>query len=219
MVKPEFGKPIHRDTLSKTIIFFESILKALHPFMPFITEELWHELKERDSKDCLIVAPWPKAKVSNNTIITEGDFAFEIIGEIRNFRNSKGISPKESLKLFVKSGEQNLIKSFWPIINKLSNLNEILFTTEKVTNASGFVIKSSEFFIPLDGKIDAARERETILKELEYQRGFLMTVEKKLSNEKFVNSAPPQVIETERKKKQDAEAKIKSYEEALKNLM
>jgi len=218
MVKPEFGKPIHKETLTKTVDFFESILKVLHPFMPFITEELWHELSERDSKDCLIVAAWPKAKAANESIIVESAYAFEIIGEIRNFRNGKGISPKESLKLLVKSGDHDLIKSFWPIITKLSNLSEISFTTDKVANASGFVIKSTEFFIPQDGKIDEAKERETILKELEYQRGFLLSVEKKLSNEKFVNSAPAQVIEIERKKKQDAEMKIKSYEEALKNL-
>jgi len=219
MVKPEFGKPIHTETLSKTIGYFESTLKVLHPFMPFITEELWHELKERDAKDCLIVASWPTATTANENIITESNYAFEIIGEIRNFRNSKGLSPKESLKLIVKPGEQQLIDSFWPIIHKLSNLGEISFSTEKVANASGFVIKSTEFFIPLDGKIDAAKERENILKELEYQRGFLMSVEKKLSNEKFVNSAPASVIEMERKKKNDAEAKIKSYEEALKGLL
>jgi valyl-tRNA synthetase len=218
IVKPEFGKPIHHETLSKTISFFESILKVLHPFMPFITEELWHELKNRDSNDSLIVASWPTAKASNENIIVEGNFAIEIIGEIRNLRNSKGKSPKEPLKLCVKSGDQRLIESFWPIINKLSNLNEILFTNEKVANASRFVIKSTEFFIPLEGNIDSARERETILKELEYQRGFLSSVEKKLSNEKFVNGAPPQVIEIERRKKQDAEVKIKSFEEALKNL-
>jgi valyl-tRNA synthetase len=219
MVKPEFGKPIHRETLVRTIDFFERILKVLHPFMPFITEELWHELKDRDSKDCLIVSSWPQANKLNEYIITECAYAFEIIGEIRNFRNGKGLSPKESLNLIVKSDDQNLIQSFWPIINKLSNLNEISFTSEKVTNASGFVIKSTEFFIPLDGKIDAAKERESILKELDYQRGFLASVDKKLSNEKFVNSAPAQVIEMERKKKQDAEMKIKSYEEALKNLL
>ena len=218
MVKPEFGKPIHKETLAKTIDYFESILKVLHPFMPFITEELWHELKERDSKDCLIVAAWPKAKSTNAHIINESAYAFEVIAEIRNFRNGKGISPKESLKLVVKSGDQNLIQSFWPIINKLSNLSEISFTGDTIANASGFVIKTTEFFIPLDGKIDVGKERETILKELGYQRGFLVSVEKKLSNEKFVNSAPPQVIEVERKKKQDAETKIKSYEEALKNL-
>lgn len=218
MVKPEFGKPIHSTTLSKTIDYFESLLKVLHPFMPFITEELWHELNERDSKDCVIVATWPKAKSFDENRINEGAYAFEIIGEIRNFRSSKGISPKEPLKLIVKSGDQNLIQSFWPLIRKLSNLNEISFTQDKVANASGFVIKSTEFFIPVEGKIDEAKERETIMKELEYQRGFLASVEKKLTNEKFVKSAPPQVIEIEKKKKQDAETKIKSYEEALKSL-
>jgi valyl-tRNA synthetase len=218
MVKPEFGKPIHSSTLLKTIGFFESILKVLHPLMPFITEELWHELRERDSKDCLIVAPWPKAKALDESLLIEGAYTFEIIGEIRNFRNSKGISPKESLTLLVKSGDQNLIQSFWPIISKLSNLSDISSTSDQIANASGFVIKSTEFFIPQEGKIDAAKEREAILKDLEYQRGFLISVDKKLSNEKFVNSAPPQVIEVEKKKKQDAETKIKSYEEALKNL-
>jgi len=218
MVKPEFGKPIHKETLTKTVDFFESILKVLHPFMPFITEELWHELNDRDSKNCLIVAEWPKAKAADESIIKESDYAFEIIGEIRNFRNGKGISPKESLKLTVKSVEHNLIQSFWPLVSKLSNLSEISFSTEAVPNSTGFVIKTTEFFIPLNGKIDEAKERETILKELDYQRGFLLSVEKKLSNDKFVKSAPAQVIEIERKKKQDAEMKIKSYEEALKNI-
>ena len=218
MVKPEFGKPIHKDTLIRTIEFFEQILKVLHPFMPFITEELWHEFKERPSTDCLIISKWPAANSVNESIILEGAYAFAVIGEIRNFRNSKGISPKESLKLIVKTADQQLIQSFWPVISKLSNLSEISFTTESVASASGFVVKTTEFFIPLEGKLDEAKERETILKELEYQRGFLTSVDKKLSNEKFVNSAPAQVIEMERKKKQDAEMKIRSYEEALKNL-
>ena len=218
MVKPEFGNPIHKDTLHKTIAFFEDLLKVLHPFMPFITEELWHELKDRNAEDCLIISPWPQVSAANENIINESIYAFAIIGEIRNFRNTKGISPKESLRLIVKSGEKNLIESFWPVINKLSNLHEISFSDTNVAQASGFVIKSTEFYIPLEGKIDSAKERETLLKDLEYQRGFLSSVEKKLSNEKFVNSAPPQVIEMERKKKQDAETKIKAYEEALSNL-
>ena len=210
-----FDTKRHKDTLLKSIDFFERILKVLHPFMPFITEELWHELKERTPKDCLIVAAWPKAKPSDEEIIKEGNFAFEIVGEIRNFRNGKGISPKEKLKLIVKPGEQNLIQAFWPVVSKLSNLSDVSFTTNNVAHASGFVIKISEFFIPMDGKVDVAKEREAILKELEYQRGFLAKVEKKLTNEKFVNSAPPHVLETERKKKEDAEMKIKSFEEAL----
>ncbi len=214
MIKPEFGKPIDAVTYSKTIEFFETLLKALHPFMPFITEELWHELKERKD-NCIIVASWPKPQAPNQAILSEGAIAFDIITEVRNTRNAKGISPKESLKLAVKSGGEELIRSFWPIIKKLSNVSEVSSTKDKISNATSFVIKSTEFFIPIEGKIDAAKERETILKDLEYHRGFMASVDKKLSNEKFVNSAPPHVIELERKKKADAEMKIKALEESL----
>jgi valyl-tRNA synthetase len=214
MIKPEFGKPIDAVTYTHTIAFFETLLKALHPFMPFITEELWHELKERNNT-CIIVSSWPKPQSSNAALLIEGSIAFEIITEIRNTRNAKGISPKESLKLIVKSGEEVLIKSFWPIIKKLSNLSEVSSTESNVSNATSFLIKSSEFFIPIEGKIDAAKEREAILKDLEYHRGFMASVDRKLSNEKFVKSAPAHVIELERKKKADAEVKIKALEESL----
>jgi valyl-tRNA synthetase len=218
MVKPEYSKPIHKNTLERTIEYFENILKVLHPFMPFITEELWGELRSRKSSERLIVASWPSVNEVEVAIIEESSYAFEIITEIRNFRNSKGISPKESMTLFVKTGEQILVKSFWPIIKKLSNLSEVAMTTEKIQSAAGFVVKSTEFFIPLEGKIDTEKERELLLKELAYQKGFLAAVEKKLSNEKFVASAPEKVIEMERKKKEDAEAKILSFETALKNM-
>jgi valyl-tRNA synthetase len=218
MVKPPYEKPIDQITYTKTVDFFETILKLLHPFMPFITEELWHELKERPVEDCVIHASWPKALPYNNNILSESAFAFEAITEIRNTRNSKGLSPKESLSLSVKEGEVELINAFWPVIKKLSNLKEVNFVTEKISNASGFIIKSTEFFIPLSGKVDVTKEKESILKDLEYQRGFMTSVDKKLSNEKFVNSAPPQVIEIERKKKADAESKIKALEENLKAL-
>jgi valyl-tRNA synthetase len=219
MIKPEFGKPINQSTYNTTVEFFEDVLKVLHPFMPFITEELWSELKRRTEKDCVIVASWPAPLSFDDNIITEASYAFEVISELRNFRNSKGLSPKESLKLIVKSTDQQLINNFWSLIKKLSNLSEITFENQKPENATGFVIKSMECFIPSDGKIDAEKERENILKELEYQKGFLASVEKKLSNEKFVNSAPAKVIEMERKKKSDAEAKIRSYEEVLKSLL
>jgi valyl-tRNA synthetase len=182
--------------------------------MPFITEELWHELKERKD-NCIIVSSWPKPQPHNQAILSEGAIAFDIITEVRNTRNAKGISPKESLKLAVKSEGEELIRSFWPIIKKLSNVIEISSTKDKISNATSFVIKSTEFFIPVEGKIDAAKERETILKDLEYHRGFMASVDKKLSNEKFVNSAPPHVIELEKKKKADAEMKIKALEESL----
>ncbi|SHH59114.1 valyl-tRNA synthetase [Chryseolinea serpens] len=214
MIKPEFGKPIDEATYLTTVDFFERLMKVLHPFMPFITEELWHELKERVQSECIIVAPWPTPNDQNDILLADGVFAFEIITEIRNFRNGKGLSPKEALKLIVKAPEGSLVKSFWPVIKKLSNLSEVSFTADKI-NASGFVIKSTEFFIPVEGKIDVAKEREALLKDLEYQRGFMISVDKKLSNEKFVNSAKPEVVEIERKKKADAEAKIRSLEESL----
>jgi valyl-tRNA synthetase len=214
MIKPDFGKPIDVTTYQKTIGFFETLLKALHPFMPFITEELWHELST-EQKECVIISAWPKANEPTLPVLEEAGFAFEIITELRNCRSSKGISPKESLKLFVKSGDQVLIKSFWPIIKKLSNVSEVSFTESNAVNATRFVIKSTEFFVPVEGKMDPAKEREAILKDLDYQRGFLTSVEKKLSNEKFVNAAPPQVLDVERKKKADAEAKIKALEERL----
>lgn len=217
MVKPEFGKPIDTATYHQTVDFFECLLKLLHPFMPFITEELWHELKERKEKECIIVAQWPQAKPYEPKILDEATYAFEAITEIRNTRNAKGLSPKESLRLIVKE-DTKIITSFWSIIKKLSNLSEVGFTSEKVPGATSFVIKSCEFFIPLEGKVDTAKEKESVLKDLEYQKGFLDSVNRKLGNEKFVAGAPPHVIDGERKKQTDALAKINALEERLKAL-
>ncbi len=219
MVKPEFGKPIDQTTYEQTIVFFETLLKALHPFMPFITEELWHELKDRGGKDAIIVAPAPQPGQFDQKILDEAVTSFEVITEVRNTRNAKGISPKEAMKLLVKNGEHAPIRSFWGIVKKLSNVSEVTFVKEApATPSTPFVVKSTEFFIPMEGKVDTAKERETILKDIDYQKGFLASVEKKLSNEKFVSGAPPQVLENERKKKADAEAKIKSLEESLARL-
>lgn len=217
MVKPEFGKPIDSKTYTKTVSLFESLLKVLHPFMPFITEELWSELQERKEKENIIVASWPTPGAVDPSLLKEADFAFETITQIRNIRNAKGISPKEPVKLFKQETGNDLLH-FWPIIKKLSNLNEVYTSSEKPSGVS-FLVGTVEYTIPMEGKLDTAKERESILKDLEYQKGFLASIEKKLSNEKFVNSAPPQVIELERKKKADAETKIRSYEQALKELI
>lgn len=218
IVKPEFEKPIDSITYEKTVYFFEELLKVLHPFMPFITEELWHELKDRKEKECIIVEAWPKAKAIETSIVKNGAVAFDVIAQVRNARSSKGLSPKEALKLIAKPESKEALQLFLPVISKLANLSELSFTNEKVANATGFLVGTLEFLIPMEGKIDSAKEREAILKDIEYQKGFLASVDKKLSNEKFVSSAPPQVIENERKKKADAEAKIKSLEESLKGL-
>jgi valyl-tRNA synthetase len=216
MIKPEFGKPIDKATYEQTVSYFETLLKALHPFMPFITEELWHEIKERKQEDCIIISSWPKVSSINPSLLEEGNVAFEIITQIRNARNSKGISPKETLRLHKKEDGKGLT-TFWPIVKKLSNIGEVFTGAEKPVGVS-FLVGSSGFTIPMEGKVDAAKERETILKDLEYQKGFMATVDKKLSNERFVNSAPPQVLEIERKKKADAESKIKALEESLARL-
>ncbi len=213
MIKPEFGKPIDAVTYTNTISLFENVLKVLHPFMPFITEELWSELNTRAEKECILVATWPQPGAVDEAILKESNFAFETITQIRNVRNAKGISPKEALGLYCHNTQNNLV-SFWPIIKKLSNINAVIATGEKPSGVS-FLVGTVEFTIPLAGKLDAAAEREAILKDLEYQRGFLIGVDKKLSNEKFVSGAPAHVLDMERKKKADAETKIKAYEEAL----
>ncbi len=217
MIKPEFGKPIDKVTYERTIVFFESLLKLLHPFMPFITEELWHELRDRKIEDCIIVAQWPKAKEFDEKIIRQSEVAFEAITQVRNVRNAKGISPKESLPLSV-NGVCDEITRFSSIVSKLANLTSINFIADKVANATSFLIGTREFYIPLEGKVDSTKEKEEIQKEIEYNKGFLTSVMKKLSNEKFVAGAPPQVLELERKKKADAETKIKSLEERLATL-
>lgn len=218
MVKPEFGKPIDQDTYNTTVSFFETLLKALHPFMPFITEELWHELKDRDANDCILVAPWPTVQSFNTDIIEKARVAQEIITQVRNARSSKGLSPKEPLKLNMDPAVDAGLKNFQSIIEKLGNLSEMRITKEKEGNGTSFLVGSLEFFIPFDTAIDPEKEKATLLKDLEYQRGFLNSVTKKLANERFVTSAPTHVLEMERKKKADAEAKIKALEESLARL-
>ena len=218
IIKPEFGKPIDGETYRKTIHHFENVLKLLHPFMPFITEELWHEFYERKEKDCILLAAWPEEKGYDQAILIQATLSFNIVSEIRNLRNTKGLSPKEPLSLQIKGPESMIDKPFVAVVQKLSNLSAIGFTKASFEQAAGFLVGTTECFVPIAGKTDVVKERESISKELEYLKGFLKSVDKKLSNEKFVATAPTQVVETERKKKADAEAKIKSLEENLRNV-
>jgi len=174
-------------------------------------------LIERKIEDCVIISKWPTSKTFDEKIISQSQIAFEVVTQVRNVRNAKGISPKESLPLSAKSGVKE-ISNFIPVIKKLANLAALDFVEEKIANATSFMVGTHEFYIPLEGKIDAAKEKEEIQKEIEYNQGFLNSVMKKLSNEKFVTGAPPQVIELERKKKADAETKIKSLQERLESL-
>jgi valyl-tRNA synthetase len=222
MIKPEFvdGKslPIDQETFDATIVFLEKILKVLHPFMPFITEEIWHLIKERKEKDCIIVAEWPKVYNPNEQIIKHFDVVMEVITNIRNLRKQKNISPKEKLQVFEKVNQGEIIKTYDDIIVKLCNLSSFEYVNTKVENAFSFVLKHAEFFVPLSQNIDVHAERERLAKDLDYNKGFLKSVQAKLANEKFVANAKPELLENERKKQADALAKIKAIEEQLATL-
>ncbi len=215
MIKPEFQKPIDQYTYNETIKFFEEILKLIHPFMPFISEELWHSIKERKEKECLIVASWPIQEKIDTSILQQFMIVSETITGIRNIRKQKNISPKQKIKLYLKSKPENKSNEFDQIIIKLGGLESFELTSSKIDNAISFLVHQFELYIPFEEKIDKEDEKEKLQKELEYYKGFLLSVEKKLSNDKFVQSAPEKVIEMEKKKKADAEEKIKTLETAL----
>jgi len=222
MIKPEFvdGKslPIDKETYDVTIVFFEKILKILHPFMPFITEEIWHLISDRTEKDCIIVAEWPKSKNENADIIKHFDVVMEVITNIRNIRKQKNISPKEKLEVFEKVNQGEIIKTYDGIIVKLCNLSNFSYVNAKVDGAISFVLKHAEYYVPLSQNIDVAAEKERLAKDLDYNKGFLKSVQLKLANEKFVANAKPEMVENEKKKLADAESKIKAIEEQLAGL-
>ncbi|WP_210463650.1 valine--tRNA ligase [Rufibacter roseolus] len=216
MIKPAFGSPIDAATLQATYEFLEKLMKVLHPFMPFITEEIWNTMKARSPKDCLVVASWPEKGRIEPDLLKQTEYVLNVVGQIRNQRNSKNISPAKKLSLYVRLAEgKSAIAGYETLVSKLANLSEIQETEQPLDNALSFVVESAEFFIPMEGNIDAAAERERILKELDYTKGFLASVAKKLSNERFVSGAPEAVINAERKKQSDAEAKIAALEQSL----
>ncbi len=216
MVKPVYGLPIDKGTYKQTIEFFEVLMKILHPFMPFITEEIWHLLKERGGKEAIIVAEYPKVKDLDAAILAKTEQIFDIVSQVGKVRNAKNIPPKEKLDLFIKTADLNFYDEFISLIQKLAGVDKITFTDDKPNPAMSFVVKGDEFSIPI--QIDVEEERQNLQKEIKYAKGFLMSVDKKLSNERFVNNAKPNIIEKERQKKADAEAKIKALEEALESL-
>jgi len=220
IIKPEFvdgkAQPIDKVTYEATLGYFESLLKIMHPWMPFISEEIWHLIKERGEKDCIIVAPWPKTSTVNSKQLTEFEVSKEIVATVRNIRQQKQISPKEKLEVIERSEAQHSF--FDETIVKLANLSSFKYSKETVEGAFSFRIKSTEFFVPLANNIDAGAEKERLSKELEYNKGFLKSVQAKLANERFVQNAKPELIELEKKKQADAEAKIRALEEQLKAL-
>lgn len=220
MIKPEFGKPIDERTYQETLAIFEQVLKIVHPFMPFITEELWHEIKERDAKDCVIVSEWPSIEPYSQEVLTNGNSIMEIVTQLRNIRVSKQLAKEVRPELYIKTNQKDTYLAFESVIKKLGLAGEINFVQEKVDGCASFVIKNDEFFFSIQSsQVDVAEEKARIEKELEYTKGFLASVEKKLSNEKFVQNAAPHILENEKQKQQDALSKLKSLEEALKEIL
>ncbi|WP_421805864.1 valine--tRNA ligase [Flagellimonas sp.] len=217
IVKPEYQKPIDRKTYDEVLHLFEENLKLLHPFMPFLTEEVWQHIAERSPEEALIVSQWPKAEKVNTQLISDFDFAAEVISGVRTIRKEKNIPQKDALELFMLNAE-GVSSQMDAIIIKLGNLSTMETIDASLDGALTFRVKSNEYFIPISGAIDVEAEIAKITEELNYTKGFLKSVEKKLGNERFVNNAPEQVVAMERKKAADAEAKIETLEKSLASL-
>jgi valyl-tRNA synthetase len=218
IVKPEYQKPIDRITYDATVTLFEKLVKVIHPFMPFITEEIWQMLFDRKEGESIMVTRMPEAKKFKKEMTTGFETVKETISAIRTVRKNKDILNKEKIELLILGNMSNYDTEFLPVISKLGNLSDVLFVSEKQEGSASFMVGTTEYFIPLAGKLDVESEIAKIREDLNYNRGFLVSVMKKLENEKFVSNAPADVLELERKKKSDAESKIKSLEEALKSL-
>ena len=208
-VKPAYQTKIDRATYNATVKFFDALLKMLHPYMPFITEELWQNLAPRKEGETIMLAMMPAAGKFSTDVMAEFDIALNAVMNVRNIRQSKNISPKDALELYVK---QPYGKEMNPVIEKLGNISAIKIVDTFETQAQGvnFMVGTTEFFVPLAEHINVEEELAKMQKELEYQEKFLASVMAKLSNEKFVSKAPAKVIELENKKKADAESKIES---------
>ncbi len=217
IIKPAYQKPIDKTTFDQVIQIFEQNLKLLHPFMPFLTEEVWQHIAERTPEEALVISKWPAVTATNSELIAGFEFADEVISGIRTIRKTKNIPMKEALEVSVLN-EGKISEDWDVVICKLTNVSEISYVDAAVDSALSFRVKSNEYFIPVGGAIDVEAEIAKIQEELEYTKGFLTSVQKKLSNERFVNNAPDQVIAIERKKQADAEAKIETLEKSLVSL-
>mgnify|MGYP000132411103 CR=1 FL=1 len=215
IIKPDYQQPIDKETYNKTILFLENILKLLHPFMPFLSEEIWHLIDDRKSD--VIIAKWPEAKSIDEQLINDFNNTMEVVSGIRNIRKEKNIAKKEELDLFVISDKKTK-NNFDSIIKKLGNLSSINYTSNKVENSFSFMVKASQYFVPLSENFDKDAEIEKLNKDLNYTTGFLKIVENKLSNKKFVENAPKQLVENEKNKLEDAKEKIRILTEKINSL-
>ena len=218
MIKPAYQSPIQGDTLHDALDLFDSLMRLMHPYMPFITEEIWQAIAERGEKDTICTAEYPKAEHVNNALVAQFDAMFEVVTKVREIRNSNQLSPKLALPLCIKSDQPAAYAAVEVIMQKLANLESITFISEPIVDAQTFVVKSDQFFAPLAKDQDPAELKAESEKELAYLEGFRKSVVAKLANEKFVQNAKADLVERERQKLSDAENKIKSLKEILARL-
>jgi len=215
LIKPVYGQPIDKKTYEQTISFFDILIKVLHPIMPFITEEIWHLIDGRNEGESIMAESLPVAGEINKEILDAFERIKEVISGVRNVRNENGIAQKEALTLKVKGKYDN---EFDSCIVKMANLSSISETKLKIDGAVSFLVKSAEFYIELGDLVDVEEELKKLKEELDYYKGFLSSVMKKLGNEGFVKNAPEKVIAMENQKRTDAETKIKALEERIAHL-
>ncbi|PKF74279.1 valine--tRNA ligase [Chryseobacterium sp. PMSZPI] len=213
-IKPNYGEGISKEVYNKTIYFFEELMKLLHPFMPFLTEELWQTISERNIDEALVIAQQRTEDAFDETIIKNFETAAELISGVRNYRQTKGISPREAAEIYTNASEF----ANEAVVRKLANVSEIHFGQKTDKPSFTFLVGATEVSIPLSENLDLGEEKAKTEEELKYLKGFLISVDKKLSNEKFVANAKPEIVEVERKKQKDALDKIAILEEKLKSL-
>lgn len=213
-IKPQFGEPVSTEVYQKTIVYFEELMKLLHPFMPFLSEELWQNMAKRSKENALVISQQKQAESYDDQLIKDFDYSKELISGVRNYRQSKGISPREEVEVFTNADaffNENLIM-------KLANISAIHFGSKTDKPSFSFLVGATEVSIPLSDNLDLAEEKIKTEEEIKYLKGFLISVEKKLSNEKFMAGAPQQVVDNELNKQKDAQDKIALLEEKLKTL-
>ena len=217
IIKPEYGKPIDAATMKATVGFFDSLLKLLHPIMPFITEELWQNLEKRDDKETIMLKDLPKAQAYDSKFISDFDVAQQIVANIRNIRQSKGISPKEALKVVIKG---DFVEDFSTVVRRIANISEVSVVKEITDrdSAAVFMVGTIECLVPLQGMINVEEELKKMEADIVYYEKFLKSVQGKLSNAKFVDNAPAAVVAMERKKEADAKAKLETLREGIEKL-
>jgi valyl-tRNA synthetase len=217
MVKPGYEQPIDSKTLEATKDFFEKILKVMQPFTPFVAEELWHLIRERKAGDDIMISAWPAVQPVDASVLKSFSKAEEVITNIRNVRKQHNIANKVKIELFIKKNTE-VDASFDSVILKMGNLSLLEYSNDKVSNANSFFVDGNEYYIPFGETIDVEAEKKKITDELEYTKGFLQSVQRKLQNEKFMAGAPDQVVAMERKKEADAMSTIAVLEEKLTSL-